>query len=320
MAEKGSSQLKIPEIVPEGTLRDFLLPIVEFLGILVPGLLFLLLAIPAIGIPLGNILSYIVTGTSIPLDTFGFLVELLKSTNIAIAGIVLVASYVAGHIFFRKDPKIPDEYSFKRVFSRNGESGPVRQCPAEVKYNEAKNLNPPKSYNLEFPYRYLREYLEERGMHHLAELIHWRGLDPNTYSFRTKHFINGLKARFEFVFPYQYTRIQRNEAHVRLMSSLWYATRSLIWICALGFAVGIFFIIAVHVNEVKAWWPMPEANTFIAPLLTGIVAIIVKVQIEEFLHYQRIREIVYILELAFFAKRLYPEMFEGIIGARSRDP
>ncbi len=40
-----------PLMVPSGTIRDFLLPIVEFLGILVPGIIFLFAIFPAIIIP-----------------------------------------------------------------------------------------------------------------------------------------------------------------------------------------------------------------------------------------------------------------------------
>ena len=319
MADSDKTPLKVPQVLPEGSLRDFVLPIVEFLGILVPGLLFLLLALPALAVPITYVLTFIITGHSDALNSFEYIVELLKASSVGVAGVVLVASYVAGHIFYRQDPKIPDEHSFNRVKDTIRETGPVRICPAEIEDNEKKNITPINRYNLEFPYRYLKEYLTERGMHHLALLVHWRGLDPRTYAFRTKHFINGLKARLEFVFPYQYVRIQRNEAHVRLMSSLWYATRSLQVLCIFGGGLGFLFAGIVH-SLSDTWWPVPEVHAFSAPLLVALVASVVRTQIEEFLHYQRIREIVFILELVYFSSQQIPDMFVGIIGARESDP
>lgn len=310
---------EVPRVMPEGTVRDFLLPIVEFLGILVPGLLFLLLAIPAIGLPIINGLEFLQGAQTGPEDSFEYVLELVKSSSLGLAGIVLVSSYVAGHVFFRQNPKIPDECSFKRVFVTQKEYGPVRLCEAEIKDNEENNL-PSRQYNLEFPYRYLHEYLSDRGMEHLAALIPWRGTDPKTYRHRTKHFINALKIRLEFVFPYQYTRIQRNEAHVRLMSSLWYATNALLIISITGAVIGLVLFVSVQIVN-GSWWPLTQIYSVASPLLVLILVLVVKSQIERFLHYQRIREIVFILEATYFAGKLYPGMFHPITGKKGmRDP
>ena len=269
MVDSDKTPLKVPQVLPEGSLRDFVLPIVEFLGILVPGLLFLLLALPALAVPITYVLTFIITGHSDALNSFEYIVELLKASSVGVAGVVLVASYVAGHIFYRQDPKIPDEHSFNRVKDTIRETGPVRICPAEIEDNEKKNITPINRYNLEF--------------------------------------------------PYQYVRIQRNEAHVRLMSSLWYATRSLQVLCIFGGGLGFLFAGIVH-SLSDTWWPVPEVHAFSAPLLVALVASVVRTQIEEFLHYQRIREIVFILELVYFSSQQIPDMFVGIIGARESDP
>jgi hypothetical protein len=309
----------VPDVTPEGTVRDFLLPIVEFLGILVPGLLFLLLALPAVAVPLTQAIEFVQSGSVGSRDAFTYVLDLVKSSSLGLAGIVLVSSYVAGHILFRQDPKIPDESSFKRVYPSQGESGPVRQCEAEIRYNEEKKIFPINKHNLEFPYRYLYEYLEDRGLEHLAALIPWRGKMPESYRLRTKHFINALKVRLEFVFPYQYTRIQRNEAHVRLMSSLWYATRALLVLSVAGAVVGIVPVAIVHVESGK-WWPLPEVYGFISPILVFALSVVLKNQIEKFLHYQRIRELVFILEAVYFAEKLHPGMFDPITAKRPTEP
>lgn len=209
-------------VIPrDGSMWDFLLPIVEFFGILVPGLFFLVLLVPALLMPVVSFLEFARTGEAPSFEIYRLIIGTIKDPGWAISIIALISSYVAGHIFYRRDPKIPDERSFHRLSSGvEKHSGPVRICDAEVDFNRSNNEINPTAFNLEFPYRYLHEYLVDRGLSHLANFIHWRGNDPSTYSRRTKHFINALKVRLEFSFPYQYIRLQKNEAHVRLMSSI----------------------------------------------------------------------------------------------------
>ncbi len=302
--ETRTEDLKIPQTDVRGTIRDFVLPIVEFLGILVPGVIFIFAFIPATIFPLASLLEVVgqdsFSGILLDKELFTHLI----SPSFGTLFILVVFSYVAGHLFFRQDPKIPDEHSFVRVKETIKEEGPVRLGKEEKGFNESKNQ--PNKYNLEFPYRYLKEYLSDRGMDHLAEMIPWSGNDPDSYRLRTKHFINVLKVRLEFLFPYQYLRIQRNEAHVRLMSSMWYAGKSLIWVASIG---SIFGSLAVGITMFasKSAWPIPYVSSIIAPFLVLFLSLFLKRHIESFLHYQRIREIVFILETAYFAHDLYPQ-------------
>ena len=216
-SEAPKEESKIPQTDVRGTIRDFILPIVEFLGILVPGLIFIFAFIPAAIFPLASLLEVIELSPSQSMLLGKEIVIHLISPSFGTLFVLTVFSYVVGHLFFRQDPKIPDEHSFDRVKETIKEEGPVRLGTNEKEFN--KKNNEPDKYNLEFPYRYLKEYLHDRGMYHLAEMIPWSGNEPESYPLRTKHFINVLKVRLEFLFPYQYLRIQRNEAHVRLMSS-----------------------------------------------------------------------------------------------------
>ncbi len=294
-----------PDLIPSGTIRDFLLPIVEFLGILVPGIIFLLAIFPAIAIPLMAIIKIMANGSIVSPIVSDDTVKLIMEPNAMKSFVLLVFGYVIGHIFFRQDPKIPDTKSFQKVPNTIKKDGPVRLCQKEKEYN-IKEHGREMPYNMEFPYRYLFEYLRDRGMSHLAEKITWKGEEPETYKNRTKHFINRLKVHLEFLFPYQYTRIQRNEAHVRLMSSMWYSSKSIILISIVGCVIGAISVFIVYETSNK-FWPMPYIAAIYCPFLALITSFVIKYKIETFLHYQRIREIVFILEAAYFANELYPE-------------
>lgn len=297
---------KFPEAEVKGTIRDFVLPIVEFLGILVPGVFFIFAFIPSLVLPLASII-HVVEGSEpkLPLISDN-LVRIFISPEFGTMFILSVFSYVIGHLFFRQDPKIPDKRSFIRVKETIKEEGPVRLSNEEKEYNEKHGIAPNDDYNLEFPYRYLKEYLHDRGMTHLANIVPWKGSDPSTYPFRTKHFVNILKVRLEFLFPYQYLRIQRNEAHVRLMSSMWYASNSLKYVSVIGSIIGLgSILLSMYVTE--SAWPIPYFVCLVAPIFVLILSILIMRYIESFLHYQRIREIVFILEAAYFAKKMYPE-------------
>jgi hypothetical protein len=287
-----------------GTIRDFILPIVEFLGILVPGVIFIFAFIPAAIFPLAGLIDAVGQGSVQSVLMGKELFMLLISPSVGTLFVLAVFSYVVGHLFFRQDPKIPDEKSFGRVKETIKEEGPVRLGEAEKEYNRRNGL--PDKYNLEFPYRYLKEYLLDRGMYHLAKMIPWSGNDPETYRFRTKHFINVLKVRLEFLFPYQYLRVQRNEAHVRLMSSMWYAGKTLIWVAVAGSVFGLLAVGVGIFNGAPAW-PIPAMPNVIAPLVVLVFSLFLKRYIESFLHYQRIREIVFLLETAYFAHVVYPQ-------------
>ncbi|MBA3031343.1 MAG: hypothetical protein FP816_21365 [Desulfobacteraceae bacterium] len=293
----------------QGSLRDFVLPIVEFLGILVPGVVFIFALIPAIIVPTVNVLR-IIEGMQpkLPINS-EYLLTIVLSPSVGTILLLAIFSYVFGHMFFRQDPKIPDQQSFKKVNKAEifKEEGPVRMCEAEIEYNKTKKPKiPADEHNLEFPYRYLHEYLNDRGMKHLADIVPWEGNNPKSYSKRTKHFINVIKVRLEFLFPYQFLRIQRNEAHVRLMSSIWYASKSLISASIIGCIIGVLCIVA-HMYVSKSSWPIPYIGSLVLPVSVLALAVYSKRNIESFLHYQRIREVVFILEAAYFAKKIKPE-------------
>ena len=133
----------------------------------------------------------------------------------------------------------------------------------------------------------------------MAHLVPWKGKDPGTHKYRTKMFINLIKIRLQFIVPERCKEIVRNEAHVRLATSIWYSTKWLMIICVLSL-VAVVFAIGV-------FWFRQFNMTFLPVLLVDVVifclAWYIKRKVEKFLHYLRVREIVYVLETAYFAEK-----------------
>jgi len=280
---------------------DFL---VDLLGSLVPGILFISLALLSVIWPGLSLIREVQRGTPTSTQLLEQATRFAESFHLEMLAFFVVASYVAGHFLFRQDPKVPDGYSYRRAsatFTEKEKSTWVVQ----------KDPNDPKAdVDVQFPYRYLNEYLEARDLNHLAKLIPWKGTDSSTHHKRTKSFINILKIRLMFYFPERCGQITRNEAHVRLMSSIWYASNALRRTAVAGVATGIV------AGVLAAWNTNSLQVQFIVP--TGFSAIIIVLAIwarrtiERFLHYQRVREVIFVLETAYNAGKEKPGILEDI--------
>jgi len=119
-------------------------------------------------------------------------------------------------------------------------------------------------------------------------------------------FINILKIRINHFAPSQNSDIVKNEAHIRLVSSLWYAT---IWI--IYFSVLSGFVISLAILMKGASW---NIQIFIVSAgwisLQTILSLSILFSIRKFFHYQRVREIVYVLETASLVEKKFPSIFE----------
>ena len=105
--------------------RDFL---VDGLGILLPGLGFLVACIPAVLVPLVWLLFVIARLPHNDIAQLSFATLLHSSVSKQLAGMVssfhlelcvafVGLSYVVGHLLFRQDIKEPDKKSFLRTYS-----------------------------------------------------------------------------------------------------------------------------------------------------------------------------------------------------------
>lgn len=271
---------------------------VDFLGSLVPGLFAIILAVTALEVSMSAALFSLAAPASTTAGqakvlSFGQWLDFGLGMY-GNAGILLVAAYVLGSVFYRQDPKTPDYRSARHVW-RSAKEEDRGRLAVQPRNPEAHDI---AEEDAQFPYFFLKEYLAGRGLGHLAQWVPWSGRDKDSWSRRTKMFINVLKIRLQYLVPERCKDIVRNEAHVRMATSVWYATN---WILAAA-TLSFLFAFAAFVN-----YPNKLSDTTVTALsydiLVLVFAHILKTKIEKFIHYLRVRETVYVLETADFASR-----------------
>lgn len=241
---------------------------------MVPGISFLALIVPGFVVPIIRIyrpnIAYI---------------SYLSDHNSGVAIIVgLVFAYAVGQILFRCDPKVPDRFS---IISRL-----IFDMIRSIVFNRPVLVGERAFYKIgrgraEYPYNALREYLHYRGLRELEPYVEWKASDwdkkiPDV-SRRSKHFINEKKLIIKAYSDKLYFEIARNEAHIRLMSSLWYMSFTSVILSV----VAIFALVQNHA-------PANEAD---GPIFVAAASAWVILVINGFFHYQRVREIVFVLEI-----------------------
>jgi hypothetical protein len=305
--------------------RDFL---IDVLGSLI-GIIFII-AVCALVITSGTCFLYAFgQGAQHNEPTFGLL--LTRSVDSFHAWILFIVAYVVGGIFHRLDPKRPDRKSLERELRdipKNGlkhyevqtrVSGPEswrwririrflklldhilpRSSEALGRVEAARIAS---SYGARFPYSHIKAYLESRKLIHLARMVPWKS--DKDWTGCSKMFINVLKIRMQWVAPRKCGEIVRNEAHVRMMSSVWYAAKAV-----------ISLIIVSLVPVLVAAWRLLSSGKSILDALTShdfvvygavasfayISALWLKWHVESRFHYQRVKEVVYVLETAYCMK------------------
>ncbi len=292
---------------PPSAIREF---IVEFLGSLVPGVAFLIAVIPAFVAPIWSIAITFLRHPAVDFPTLpgSASVSTIIFLQFPLLMGFFVIAYIAGHLFYRQNPKTADAASFKRISddaSKRGEghenkNGMVRELTDE----QGRKRTP-----VEFPYHFLYEYLDERGIDYLANRVPW---DKTSHKRRAKHFANALKLRIQTVSPEGSALLARNEAHIRLSSSMWYVCRTLIGASWLGLSAFVF--VGIVSQLVPSSVKLEFSVILLFPIFTLLVSHFTKVAIERSLHYQREREILFILEVAhwLFISDRAPKMFEGL--------
>ena len=285
--------------IPKYSVHDFM---IDFLGGLVPGSLFLVGVCVAI-LPAIYLLFCSLTDTKIVSITI-YINDVLKTTQdtpnmiwVLAFALFVAISYELGHLFFRRDPKIPDVESFQKLKKKAEKSFSDDTLTDRLK----SEYGCTDEKNCQFPYVYLRDYLGKRGHCHLCPFVVW-GNSEEDFN-RSKTFINLLKIRLKYYRPEQCSIIIRNEAHIRLATSSWYVAQSL-KICSI---VGIFLVslsIALNIFASGASASIKLYLAFFIPaIFVFFTSIFIITRVEDFLHYQRLREVFYVLETAFTAFR-----------------
>ncbi len=174
----------------------------------------------------------------------------------------------------------------------------------------------PLPFPVEFPYRDLREYLAHRGLHYLARYVPWDRRTERTGKMRTKHRMNALKIRIQLECQPFTQLLARTEGHVRMSSSMWYVTRALIQMSTVSL-VAYFGLVLYEWRILGVPGPL-LTPVFVLPLSTFAAAHLVRHTIERTLHYQREREVLFILETAHWLYHTdrVPKLFDGLLEER----
>jgi hypothetical protein len=297
--------------------------IVDFLAILVPGFWFIVASFPAFLFPLFYLVRlYDNGGRQTLLSDVQKFSSAISVVHTEFFVSVIVVSYLMGHLMFRQDPKRPDELSWIKVHL--GTSNPKKlsyrlrwlwrtlgsdtRFPIREEILKAIQKDPNSSeyftgmvrplpdhtfltqVRVDFPYSHLANYLRARGFDDLTGDVKWKGDDQASLQFRSKHFINKMKAALEFNHPEKIRELTRIESHIRLHSSLWYACLYLRYLSLAGIVLGVLCNLLLWRNASPA-----AVSTAILPTLVYLASFLVQGLIENSFHYQRTREVFYVL-------------------------
>jgi hypothetical protein len=311
--------------------RDFLIDVLSSLI----GIIFII-AVCALVITSGTcFLNAFGQGAPRTEPTFGIL--LTTQVDALHAWILFIVAYVLGGIFHRLDPKRPDRKSLERALrgmtDEDFKCSPV-QWSGAVPNSWRWKINVPLCWFLDrfsllpkdalgrmnaakiaslpgahFPYSHMGKYLQSRELDHLVALIPWANRsDWETDSNRrgcSKMFINMLKIRMQWVAPRKCSEIVRNEAHVRMMSSVWYAAKAVFSLTIVSLLPVLAVIWRLHSNGKSIYDALTTHDIVVYGAVASfayISALWLKWHVESRFHYQRVKEVVYVLETAYCMK------------------
>jgi hypothetical protein len=153
----------------------------------------------------------------------------------------------------------------------------------------------------EFPYLRLREYLKIRGLNDLAGLVNWDGETDASKKKRTRNFIDLVKLRVRFFGGDRVMHIVRNEAHVRLLSSTWWAARIDTWIS--------IFVIIVYTVTTFVTHHKFQFGAIYSTVAIFVIAGLIRLGITNYLHDLRMRELIQILGTDCLLRKIYKQEY-----------
>ena len=321
------------QVISKISLREY---IIDFFGALMPGLIAIFLMIMGCVIPLMWCFADLEVAIFESNKLYSLserCINFISTTNFVLlllfVIIYLIISFIAGVIYNRRDIKLPDRNSYIRTILSfedindmdNWIVNPKGLKEKLIKYREENSernkilkwlwdfefyylMNEVKVKDIQFPYTALPKYLQVRGYDELAKRIPWyvdekkrqdERKKKEIMERRSKTFINILKNRIYLKSTENYNFIIKHEGEIRMSATLWHLSKTVKSLSLIGIS---FCVISIIITGVL--------NTFnpllIVPLLLSVLAIYVslktKIRIEGFLHYQRVREIFYVLTTA----------------------
>lgn len=135
--------------------------------------------------------------------------------------------YKLSLIFLSKICKKMKKYKYLKSFSSSADSPPSSNSNNKFDLLNDHDLILTMNYycmsNIEYPYNNLKQYLQDRNVIcNPNNNIPWSGDEVNTTP-RSKSFVNGIKNDLGIKHPNQVHILYKEEAQIRFMNSLWYA-------------------------------------------------------------------------------------------------
>lgn len=307
-------------------LEEFL---IDVFGGLVPGVAFLAGFAVCVFAPLLSLVSAIdvhIVGTAAAPYTLsataGHAVAAVKDLptafSIGVMIFVLLLAYVTGLLFYRLDPSKPDRSSFNRMskaaLNQRKTATALKQPTSEDAEQEVddeafllQELACRDAKHCEYPYAGMIDYLRHRKLSHLYPFASQHGLKGKAH--HSKSYIMSLKVRLRFEAPDRFGTLIRIESHIRLHSSMWYVSRRLLQLATAGVLVTMLAVLIPllsHGAQLGSRYTVPLIYAMFSPLLILWLASVCQKAVEQTLHHQRVREVLYVYEMAWstFSKNL----------------
>ena len=151
----------------------------------------------------------------------------------------------------------------------------------------------------DFPYINYYKYLLKRGMNELVNHVDWMTIEG-----RTKNKINEKKIQIQVFAPEAYALMNKNESHIRMSSSTWHATSPLLLVTGLMTILMLLWFVTDSASS-NMCSCMCQPNIFVLhrmvlcslPIVMFCVVFFIRRRIVRYIHYQRLREIQYVLQV-----------------------
>ena len=273
--------------------KMFRLGIVNLLGVIFPGILVLFFIAYSLGLPVISITLQLneALGCTNPSPNWHGLLMLCEANRILLSIVLLIAAYVVGYAIRLYSIDDLDCKSARHVLQQWA----TCDDPEGVQWAKDDAWVTHCEKDDRYPYYYFKEYLEKRGLTHVASLVTW-GSNGSGRGKRTKTIINMMKLDVSQKRPELSANIESNEAHVRLLFGSWRAIQTSLPIMILGAILSLSGAIGL-INMIPRL-PAPHglyALWFAGDILLLAGMIWTRLIIQKLFHYQRVRELTYIV-------------------------
>lgn len=149
----------------------------------------------------------------------------------------------------------------------------------------------------EFPYTNYYKYLLKRNLMKPLQYVDWYKMED-----RTKNKINSLKVQIQIFANEAYPLINKNESHIRMSSSTWHMSSLLLFVTI----VSSIAFAAILLSNMLTCCPghiclccikNVQYMAVLLPITMFLLVFYIKRNISHYIHYQRMREIQYTLQI-----------------------